>query len=612
MQTLPQIDNCCVQPCDETVVQNIPGPSGEDGSSGADGADGVSAFTVLTAAFTMPAEAATAIATVANTSWMTVGQIVFMQGIGYLQVDSITDSTHFVAKNIEDTATGAYASNAAPATVAAINSTVSPAGLQGPGVGGGGALALGGDLKGTTAVARIALNNAIGALPVGNGTDDVSLAPGTDGQVLVSDVATFPATKIGWKQEQPITGDTNVAIRRVARLSAATGLPIPLVSSKLTLEDSGAIRADGSGGNARGTDAVDLQVNRTAVTQVASGARAFIGAGEKNTASSVESVVVGGDSNVASTGDRATVVGGQTNSATGQESFVGGGQLNQATQTQSAICGGDSNVATGIESFVGGGNANVAQGNDSVVGGGTGNQATGLISGVLGGSGALASGTGSVVLGGSACQATASNAIAGGNTAKATAASAVAFGLGTVCSGLASFAAGSGITCSGDFSSGYGFNANAPLYGQRVHSSGTFSAVSGRAQFSELNWMLNTTNATPAEMFLDWPSANGTLRAVIPSDRCWAFELQVVARKTGGGGDLAYWTFVGLLNNVGNAVAMTCAATKVVVCKSGGAAAWDVGVTADDPNNSLLITVTGQAATNINWMAHGRIVELGE
>lgn len=49
----------------------------------------------------------------------------------------------------------------------------------------------------------------------------------------------------------------------------------------------------GTGGNARGADAIDFQATRASATQVASGARSFIAGGENNTASGVDSFATG-------------------------------------------------------------------------------------------------------------------------------------------------------------------------------------------------------------------------------------------------------------------------------------------------------------------------------
>jgi len=125
--------NCCAPQCTDAVGLRVPGPKGDPGTNGTNGTDGKNAYTVLTAAFTMPAEGADASAEVLNSGWMTVGQNVFMGFAGYLQVISKADATHALLRNIENTALGTYADNAPAATVIPIGAAVSPGGLQGPG-----------------------------------------------------------------------------------------------------------------------------------------------------------------------------------------------------------------------------------------------------------------------------------------------------------------------------------------------------------------------------------------------------------------------------------------------------------------------------------------------
>lgn len=90
----------------------------------------------------------------------------------------------------------------------------------------------------------------------------------------------------------------------------------------LIINTNGSIQRDNSG-NSRGVEAVDLQINRSANTQVASGNRSFIFSGDNNTASGVSSSV-----------------GGSTNTSSGTNSFVGGGNNNEASGANSAIFGG--------------------------------------------------------------------------------------------------------------------------------------------------------------------------------------------------------------------------------------------------------------------------------
>lgn len=100
------------------------------------------------------------------------------------------------------------------------------------------------------------------------------------------------------------------------------------------------IQSTGSGGNARGAYAVDLQTSRNLASpgQVASGANSVIVGGYNNTASATSS----------------TVVGGGANTASGQASFVGGGENNTASGSWSVIPGGAWNEATGNYSLAAG------------------------------------------------------------------------------------------------------------------------------------------------------------------------------------------------------------------------------------------------------------------
>lgn len=124
-----------------------------------------------------------------------------------------------------------------------------------------------------------------------------------------------------------------------------------------------------SGGNKRGTYAIDLQLLRGSAATVASGDFAVIGGGQSNTGNGYNSTTGGGYQN--------------TNSA--NYGFIGGGQLNMVTNVSdyAAIAGGHQNLASAAY--------------------------TGIISG-------------------NQCQATDLHAIAGGNQALAQAETAVAIG----------------------------------------------------------------------------------------------------------------------------------------------------------------------------------------
>lgn len=113
----------------------------------------------------------------------------------------------------------------------------------------------------------------------------------------------------------------------------------------LTPKGTGALIAgpkpDGTatGGNARGTQAVDLQLSRTGATQVASGTQSVIGGGERNTASATQSVVAGGWVNTASA-VYCVVSGGREHSASADFACIAGGYGGSASGQASCIAGG--------------------------------------------------------------------------------------------------------------------------------------------------------------------------------------------------------------------------------------------------------------------------------
>ncbi len=134
-----------------------------------------------------------------------------------------------------------------------------------------------------------------------------------------------------------------------------------------------------TGGNARGAKAVDLQLSRTAATQVASGGESVICGGKNNTASGAQSVICAGEAN--------------TCIALG--SIICSGLSNQCSAADyNALVGGVSNNVSATLAFIGAGRSNLASGNASVIAGGgdgaIGNTASASNSAILGGSSALA------------------------------------------------------------------------------------------------------------------------------------------------------------------------------------------------------------------------------
>ena len=108
-------------------------------------------------------------------------------------------------------------------------------------------------------------------------------------------------------------------------------------------------------GNARGENSVDLCTERSAATQVASGANSGIIAGEDNTASGTHSFIGGGDGNTAS--GNSAVCFGNGNTASGTRSTAIG-HSNTASATYAGVFAGNNNTSSGIDSVVLGGQNN--------------------------------------------------------------------------------------------------------------------------------------------------------------------------------------------------------------------------------------------------------------
>ncbi len=148
--------------------------------------------------------------------------------------------------------------------------------------------------------------------------------------------------------------------------SAGTDTNIPLV---LQPKGTGALQAQqtdstATGGNARGANAVDWQMQRNAANQVANGAYSVIcgggsyGSPAGNSAGGTACFTGGGWANTSGT-QASAVVGGNNNSATALNTFIGGGGQNSAIgQAYSSVVGGNANTSNGFFNFVGGGAVN--------------------------------------------------------------------------------------------------------------------------------------------------------------------------------------------------------------------------------------------------------------
>jgi hypothetical protein len=115
----------CSCPCPNPEVVTIPGAPGEAGENGTNGTNGVNAFTVLSAAVTIPAIGATVIASVGVSSWAGIGQVVFLSDgtdWGHFEVISKPSSTSIELEFL------GYPGDASPTAEIGLGGTVSPSG----------------------------------------------------------------------------------------------------------------------------------------------------------------------------------------------------------------------------------------------------------------------------------------------------------------------------------------------------------------------------------------------------------------------------------------------------------------------------------------------------
>jgi len=108
----------------------------------------------------------------------------------------------------------------------------------------------------------------------------------------------------------------------------------------------------------------------------------------------------------------------------------------------------------------------------------------------------------------------------------------------------------------------------------------------------------DTTNDTATVLTTDGGAASSSNQLYAKNDTCVTFHGTVTAVQNGAQ-SYASWKIEGLLVNDGGTTSLANSVTTVISNSS----SWGMALSADNTNDSLSITVTGEAAHNIRWSA---------
>jgi len=377
------------------------------------------------------------------------------------------------------------------------------------------------------------------------------------------------------------------------------------------------------GGTAIGGSALELYVENpsTPTTPLAGGTNG-VAIGSSTNAGGVSSIALGSGS---AAGDYAFAVqigGGSTSYGAVGNYSIAMGQSARASDTNATSIGylawAQASESTSIGPYTDAGSyRSTAIGYNAQ---GYGTNAVALANSRAGGTDSFAA---AIANNTSSYGATGSNSIAMGLQAKASGQDSVAIGRETQASGGFSLSLGkdgsalaAGSVVISAAGTGYGTHAGGvssialgdgtktTQKGQISHASYRF-ASRGDGQGSLFTLYADTTDATATVLTTDNGSAGGANQIVAASDTCITFDGTITAMQNGAQA-YASWKIEGLLVNDGGTTTLANSATTVISNADG----WGMALSADNTNNALAITVTGEAAHNIRWVANIRTTEV--
>lgn len=137
----------------------------------------------------------------------------------------------------------------------------------------------------------------------------------------------------------------------------------------------------------------------------------------------------------------------------------------------------------------------------------------------------------------------------------------------------------------------------------------------GRYQASGMMLQARTVDTTPTRMVSDAPGSNPGVsnQFSLPRNSACMFQAMVVARGTTlgstGGSTVKAWKVEGVTRNSGGSFWLIAPTSVTVVAEMSDASSWTLAVTTDNILDCPAFTVTGGAATPIDWAARIEAVE---
>jgi hypothetical protein len=127
------------------------------------------------------------------------------------------------------------------------------------------------------------------------------------------------------------------------------------------------------------------------------------------------------------------------------------------------------------------------------------------------------------------------------------------------------------------------------------------------ARLGVVHAIASTTDATPTEV----ETTAGNF-IVLTDDSSYIFDCQIVARNTGDDDETAAFSLIGVIRR-GSAAANTVVVgtpTLTILAQDTGTTTWTCDFTADTTNGRPTISVTGEAAKTIRWVANMRMTKV--